>query len=559
MDGIEHGVVGSVMAIPGTGGLPDRRLDQQRDYPPAGVQPGSSAGIVRARLVIVSGPSGAISGIFVYAAGTTPALGNPPIVSVTNGTSDPFGNPVVPGLDVTQGAITGTTITGGTISGTTISGTTFIGTDFVLGTPGFFLYLGTPALGNPPVLAASPPGITQDTFGNPVSAVMNIGNVSAAHIGWDDVGNTYISDATNSIRISLQPADALIGFWAAGGFPSAYPQIAIASQSGSLGGNTIPAGIGLESLPVLAYSTSPPALGNLMVSLSPVSGSDTFGNTFDQGIDVQSPGLVHVNGTSGQKIVLEIHSGSPILGWFTGVSEEGIAASAQSLINNAGASEVMTLAIFGAEGSVHNDRVAIGMNSAAKDNSSTANGTLSYTKAGGGAANVATWGIKGMKVFSSITGDGNTYQPERLTAGQLAPITINQQVFSQQIVQTLTPGVGKYKVNGQICYTPNQAAGAAQFSFGAGGGLTVSTMHIIFKEFATGNPSALDSVADLNSFAGVFTGAVFGVAERITEFCGTVTFSASGTMGLFAATTVAADTYAIEAEGSFIEMFPIGP
>jgi hypothetical protein len=135
---------------PGTGGLPVPRPDQVRVYPPNGVQPGSFAGIVRARLVIVSGAG--VSGVFVY--NGTPGLGNPPIVSITNGSTDPFGNPVVPGLDVTQGQITGSVI----------SGSTFEGTDFILNSQGFFFYTGTPATGN--LFASVTSSNGTDTFGN---------------------------------------------------------------------------------------------------------------------------------------------------------------------------------------------------------------------------------------------------------------------------------------------------------------------------------------------------------------------------------------------------------
>jgi hypothetical protein len=159
---------------PGTGGLPARRLDQTRDYPPTGVQPGS-LNVVRARLVIVSGAG--VSGVFVY--NGTPGLGNPPIVSITAGTEDPYGNTVVPGLDVTQGSITGTTIsgntitggtisgttiTGGTVSGTTVTGSTFDGTDFIINSSGSFFYSGTPANGNLIASIASAGGT--DGFGN---------------------------------------------------------------------------------------------------------------------------------------------------------------------------------------------------------------------------------------------------------------------------------------------------------------------------------------------------------------------------------------------------------
>jgi hypothetical protein len=82
------------MTTPGTGGLPAQRLDQQRNLPPPTSAPGAAAGVVRARQVIVSG-AGAV-GVFVY--NGVPGAGNPPIASLTSGTVDPFGNPVVPGV-----------------------------------------------------------------------------------------------------------------------------------------------------------------------------------------------------------------------------------------------------------------------------------------------------------------------------------------------------------------------------------------------------------------------------------------------------------------------------
>ena len=83
------------MTMPG--GLPTPRPDQ--GYSPTGapMAPGSSS-IVRARQVIVFGPDGSVVGIFVYAVGTTPGPGNPPVDSITRSSTDPFGNPVQPDL-----------------------------------------------------------------------------------------------------------------------------------------------------------------------------------------------------------------------------------------------------------------------------------------------------------------------------------------------------------------------------------------------------------------------------------------------------------------------------
>lgn len=77
------------MTMPG--GLPPPRPDQ--GFTPAGspMAPGSS-NVVRARQVIVSGPVGAATGVFVYAAGATPGPGNL-ITSVTNSDgTDAYGN-----------------------------------------------------------------------------------------------------------------------------------------------------------------------------------------------------------------------------------------------------------------------------------------------------------------------------------------------------------------------------------------------------------------------------------------------------------------------------------
>jgi hypothetical protein len=144
---------------------------------------------------------------------------------------------------------------------------------------GLFIYDGTPAKGNPPVLSAVAPGTTEDPYGNSVASVLNIGDFSGAHIGWDADGNTYVSDASDNIRIAiLVGAGPMIGFWEAGEFDTGFPQLSIASGMGTVGGNTIPAGITLGGLPILAYSSTPPAEGNLEMSVTQNNGTDTFGN-----------------------------------------------------------------------------------------------------------------------------------------------------------------------------------------------------------------------------------------------------------------------------------------
>lgn len=113
--------------IPGTGGLPVPRADQTRNMPPTGQQAGSTTGIVRARLIIVSGSG---EGVFIY--NGTPGAGNPPIFSATSGTVDPYGNTVIPTLQIQGGGAL--TVGSGTgpevqlLSSAGISITTLIGT-----------------------------------------------------------------------------------------------------------------------------------------------------------------------------------------------------------------------------------------------------------------------------------------------------------------------------------------------------------------------------------------------------------------------------------------------
>jgi hypothetical protein len=94
------------VTVPGRGGLPARRPDQVYSPPAPGVPPGSAAGIFVGRRVVIfvpPGAGGAGSGLFVYAG--QPALGNLPVLSIVapGTTADPYGNPVVPVLEI-QGA-----------------------------------------------------------------------------------------------------------------------------------------------------------------------------------------------------------------------------------------------------------------------------------------------------------------------------------------------------------------------------------------------------------------------------------------------------------------------
>lgn len=89
--------------LPGLGGLPPLRADQQFTPPPNVTAPGAAAGVVRARQVIITG--GKNAGIFVYS--PTPGIGNL-IGSWTSAAGvDQFGNPYPQGLNVSVGQVSG--------------------------------------------------------------------------------------------------------------------------------------------------------------------------------------------------------------------------------------------------------------------------------------------------------------------------------------------------------------------------------------------------------------------------------------------------------------------
>jgi hypothetical protein len=80
---------------------------------------------------------------------------------------------------------------------------------------GIFVYDGTGALGNPPIFSVVAPGTTEDPYGNAVEAVMNIGVLTAAHLGADDSGNLYLADSTGDTRIYMSPSNQLLAFYTA--------------------------------------------------------------------------------------------------------------------------------------------------------------------------------------------------------------------------------------------------------------------------------------------------------------------------------------------------------
>ena len=108
---------------------------------------------------------------------------------------------------------------------------------------GLFVYAVPPALGlgNPPVFSVVAPGVTHDPFGNAVAAVLEAGTIGTNFLQVDASGDLILYNAGNQVMI-FNPAKQAI----------------------------------------FVYSPAAGA-GNLVLSYSPVSGTDAFGNAYLSG------------------------------------------------------------------------------------------------------------------------------------------------------------------------------------------------------------------------------------------------------------------------------------
>jgi hypothetical protein len=176
-----------------------------------GIQAGTSSGVVRAHLVIISGAT-AGGGIFVYSG--QPAAGN--LIGSWAGTAgtDAFGNAYPAGFSISLGAI---------------SGSTFSGTDFVINSAGAFFYSGTPAAGN---LIAS----------------------IASAAGTDGFGNAYLAGITSyTAGLTANLFDGELNLTATGSFSAGQILAeagAISMLSGQASGSDTAGGILIESAQV---------------------------------------------------------------------------------------------------------------------------------------------------------------------------------------------------------------------------------------------------------------------------------------------------------------------
>lgn len=78
---------------------------------------------------------------------------------------------------------------------------------------GLFVYSGTPAPGNEPVLSIAAPGVTTDPFGNPVQPILTIGQLSGSHVEAGTDGTLSLVNAAGVTVITLHPSSGKLQFF----------------------------------------------------------------------------------------------------------------------------------------------------------------------------------------------------------------------------------------------------------------------------------------------------------------------------------------------------------
>jgi hypothetical protein len=469
-------------------------------FPPGGGIGFQNTGTVIANTVIIFGAKGKV---LIYSG--TPAFGNLIGSWAGQAGTDSFGNSYPAGLNVTEGAI---------------SGTTFSGTDFIINTNGFFFYSGTPALGNLVMAIAMNSGGT-DAFGNVYPQGANWGvwsntGVLEQHFGIDSSGDTFLANNAGKTVVRGQSSDGSMCY----------------------------------------YSSAGLALGNLQIAIAPAAGTDSAGNSYVAGITIANGGQILTEGTGNQAIREWISAGNPIKQWQSGyVNESAIASITTNLLNIGFSNELIEWILHGPSVTGSTDSVGVVMQSAPNDASNDPFGTLRYTDTGNNNFARLVWDKNKVTVNNSNSGDTNNYDPGKKTliaTGQ----TINS--TSSTIVTGLqgTVGIGKYHIYGQVTYKCNQAGGVPQFLIGG----QAQSQILAFSQYLNlVNSGASTSPIPFINNTGYPNNAgptMVNAAFLQYSFDITVTTTTSGGMSVEAATSIAADTFTIQA-GSWMKIEPV--
>jgi hypothetical protein len=152
---------------------------------------------------------------------------------------------------------------------------------------------------------------------------------------------------------------------------------------------------------VLVY-TGPPALGNLVLSISGASGHDTPGNAYDVCLGIY-------NGPANLNLLVDPTQNVPALNMLTGgVSEKGFGSVYTLLVNAGLVNEYEVTWLQGPASTYDSASVGIALTNSAKNGAALYAGQLVGNSGTGGGSVVAYWDANGLHINNKLYGIGGT-------------------------------------------------------------------------------------------------------------------------------------------------------
>lgn len=327
----------------------------------------------------------------------------------------------------------------------------------------------------------------------------------------------------------------------------------------------------------LVYSGTP-ASGNLIVSLSGVATTDSFGNTIKGG------GLA-LYGTGTQSVFLG-HSGSlGVLNFFSGSAIENQFAAIVTADNGTGAAEFIELALEGASISTTGlkDSMIMLLASSNQGGTTGAEGVFTYSNNAGAFSAILNIQSTGIAIFNTAapppllgrTGiwsdsaggnlsyqngsDGSSYAMGRNTLILLADTNITRSAINLPGLSCTMIGGVTYRVHAWLEFVQGATAIAQSLGIATGTTTTPSRVRYMYiKDLSTGTAGTTPSFWSNKGGGGFFTSPAYAVGSTFyLEFDGvitpltTVVFSFQGIDNSSAGTLMQCIT------GSFIDVMPV--
>lgn len=310
---------------------------------------------------------------------------------------------------------------------------------------------------------------------------------------------------------------------------------------------------------ILVYS-GPPALGNLIGSISGAAGADSEGNAYPQGLQISNGAGQGVHLVGAQLIFTGSHKfagggggSDPFLFAQSATSTAGQSQAfwagptdnvMQAIMQLVGESDDGTqppyagLFRFNVATQLTSGGVPLQLVDVAAAPAAIAGGSLVYSTGG---------------QFAYISGsDGNAY-----ATGQLIAISAGQIVSSTSptTVLSVPVGIGTYKLLGWVIYKGGTAAGTALWS--TSGPAVGTTCQLSWEDEGQGTtPAPLTAYQTALGLAGFGGGTLATASSRKIQLEATITFTAAGTLAIRAAEGTSGDTVIIAA-GSSLTLIPV--